>query len=108
MYVAAEMPNGRVQKEPPMGQTQAASSRAEGYTWGVEIECFVPQWVIAELGIRIGSYHHGYPLPSLFPQGWTAERDGSLRTDRRGYLPVEIVSPVLRGRAGIEQVDLAP
>jgi hypothetical protein len=26
-----------------MGQAQVASSRAESYTWGVEIECFLPQ-----------------------------------------------------------------
>ncbi len=39
-----------------------------------------------------------------FPQGWTAERDGSLHTSRRGYVAVEIVSPILKGRAGIEQI----
>jgi len=87
-----------------MGQTQTASSKAESYTWGVEIECFLPQSKVQELGISIGSYHHGYPLPHPFPQGWTADRDGSLLTDRRGYVAVEIVSPILKGRAGIEQV----
>jgi hypothetical protein len=87
-----------------MAQTQIASSKAETYRWGCEIECFLPDQAIRELGISIGSYHHGHPLPSPFPQGWTAERDGSLRTDRRGYVPVEIVSPILQGRAGIEQV----
>jgi hypothetical protein len=87
-----------------MGQTQITSSKAEAFSWGVEIEAFLPERAINELGISIGSYHHGHPLPSPFPQGWTAERDGSLRTDRRGYVPVEIVSPILQGRAGIEQV----
>ncbi len=87
-----------------MGQTQTASSKAESYTWGIEIECFLPQSKVQELGISIGSYHHGHPLPAPFPQGWTAERDGSIHTDRRGYVPVEIVSPILKGRAGIEQV----
>ncbi len=87
-----------------MGQKQIASSKAETYRWGCEIECFLPEQAINELNIRIGSYHHGHPLPSPFPQGWTAERDGSLRTDRRGYVPVEIVSPILQGRAGVEQV----
>jgi hypothetical protein len=87
-----------------MGQTQTASSKAESYTWGVEIECFLPQSKVQELGISVGSYHHGHPLPAPFPQGWTAERDGSLHTDRRGYAAVEIVSPILKGRAGIEQV----
>jgi hypothetical protein len=87
-----------------MKQEQAASTKAEEYTIGVEIECLIPSREVRRLGIQIGSYHHGCPLPAPFPAGWTAERDGSLRTDRRGYVPVEIVSPVLRGRAGIEQV----
>ena len=87
-----------------MGQTQTTSSKAEGYTWGIEIECFLPQSKVQELGISVGSYHNGHPLPAPFPQGWTAERDGSLHTDRRGYVAVEIVSPILQGRAGIEQV----
>jgi len=87
-----------------MNQTQRASRKAETYTYGVEIEAFLPEQSIRELGIAIGSYHHGHPLPSPFPQGWTAERDGSLHTNRPGYVPVEIVSPVLKGRAGIEQL----
>jgi len=87
-----------------MAQTQIVSSKAERFTFGVEIECLIPQAKVQELRISIGSYHHGYPLPAPFPQGWTAERDGSLRTNRRDYLPVEIVSPILKGRAGIEQV----
>ena len=87
-----------------MKQTQVASSKAESYTFGVELEVLLPERAISELGIRIGSYHHGHPLPSPFPQGWTAERDGSLHTSRRDYVPVEIVSPILQGRAGIEQV----
>jgi len=87
-----------------MGQTQTTSSKAESYTWGCEIECFLPQSKVQELGISIGSYHLGHPLLAPFPQGWTAERDGSLHTDRRGYVAVEIVSPILQGRAGIEQV----
>jgi len=87
-----------------MKQTQRTSGKAESYTWGIEIECFIPQHKINEMGIQIGAYHHGHPLPAPFPQGWTAERDGSLRTDRRSYVAVEIVSPILMGRAGIEQV----
>ena len=87
-----------------MKQTQVASSKAESYTFGVELEVLLPERAISELGIHIGSYHHGHPLPSPFPQGWTAERDGSLHTSRRDYVPVEIVSPILQGRAGIEQV----
>ncbi len=85
-----------------MKQTQRPSQKAEGYSFGVELELLLPQTAINELGIRIGGYHAGYPLPAPFPAGWTAERDGSLHTSRQGYVPVEIVSPVLRGRAGIE------
>jgi len=85
-----------------------AAKRRASYTWGIEIECFLPHSKVQELGISVGSYpfgelgagHHGHPLPYPFPQGWTAERDGSLRTDRRGYVAVEIVSPILKGHAG--------
>ncbi len=87
-----------------MGQTQTQSRKAEEYTWGIEIECFLPEAKIQEYGIRIGAYHSGCPLPAPFPQGWTAERDGSLHTGRRGYVAVEIVSSILKGQAGIEQV----
>ncbi len=86
-----------------MNQTQTASRKAETYTWGIEIECFLPQSNIQGLGIQIGSYHHGYPLPAPFPQGWTAERDGSVYSASRGLVAMEIVSPILKGRAGIEQ-----
>ena len=103
-----------------MNQTQTPSRKAEGCTWGVEIECLLPDDQIRGLPIRIGDYHQGHPLPAPFPQvakpegppwrspsdlaSWTAERDGSLGTRRAGYTPVEIVSPILQGRAGIEQV----
>jgi len=87
-----------------MAQTQIASTKAEAYRWGVEIECLLPREAIQRLGIRIGSYHHGYPLPSPFPAGWKAERDASVRTDLEGYEPVEVVSPILKGRAGLEEL----
>ena len=50
-----------------MNQTQMPSRRAETYTWGIEIECFLPDRAIGDLGISIGSYQHGHPLPSPFP-----------------------------------------
>jgi hypothetical protein len=87
-----------------MAQTQAQSQKAGGYTWGIEIECFLPQRAIREAGIEIGPYHGGYPLPAPFPRGWRAERDGSLRTTRSGHVGIEIVSPILRGEEGIAQV----
>jgi hypothetical protein len=50
-----------------MHQTRTGSSKAESYTWGCEVECFLPQGKVQELGISIGSYHHGHPLPPPFP-----------------------------------------
>jgi hypothetical protein len=87
-----------------MGQTQIASSKAQQYTFGCEAEVLIPRQAIQRLGIQVGSYHHGYPLPSPFPAGWKAERDGSVRTDLTGYEPVEVVSPILKGRGGIEEL----
>jgi hypothetical protein len=65
-----------------MAQTQITSSKAETYTWGVEIECFLPQSKIQELGMSVGSYHHRSALPYPFPQGWTVERESCLRGAR--------------------------
>jgi len=48
-----------------MAQTQITSSKPETYRWGVEIECFLRERAMNELGISIGSYHHDHPLPSL-------------------------------------------
>jgi len=51
-----------------MNQTRRARSKAEGYTYGVEIEAFLSEQAVREVGITIGSYHHGHPLPYPFPQ----------------------------------------
>jgi len=82
-----------------MKQRQVASNTAESYTFGVELEVLVPRRKVQEVGINIGIYHHGHPLPAPFPQGWTAEWDASLHTSRPGYVPAEVVSPILQGRA---------
>ena len=76
----------------------------EEVTFGVEIECRLPDLFIHEQRISIGSYHHGDLLPPPFPTGWNAQEDGSLGHRGSGYTPLEIVSPVLRGSAGIRQV----
>jgi len=83
-----------------MSQVQVKSAAAERATFGIEIECFVPSDKIR----RIGGYHRGAAIGGRFPRGWRAERDGSLSTRKRGYVPVEIVSPVLRGADGLAQV----
>lgn len=77
---------------------------ASDMTFGVEIETIAPQSVIENDGLRIGAYHHGIQVPYL-PQGWKAERDGSIDASRiPGGHACEIVSPVLRGAEGLAQV----
>jgi len=71
---------------------------AQEFTFGVEIETIVPY--LNE--IRIGNYHNGIQVPYL-PHGWTAQRDGSIR-GTRDTLPCEIVSPILKGEAGIKEL----
>ena len=73
---------------------------ASEMTFGVEIETIVSYETMANGGLTIGAYHVGSQVPYL-PAGWTAQRDGSLSGNGVGC---EIVSPVLRGEAGILQV----
>jgi len=77
---------------------------ASDMTFGVEIETVAPQSAIENDGLRIGAYHHGIQVPYL-PEGWRAERDGSIDASRiPGGHACEIVSPVLRGPEGLAQV----
>ncbi|HEV8178153.1 MAG TPA: amidoligase family protein [Gemmatimonadales bacterium] len=66
-------------------------------TFGIEIETCLPRGLI-----QVGGYHNGLQIPGL-PEGWLAERDGSIRCTRR-YEPCEVVSPVLKGADGIKQI----
>jgi hypothetical protein len=70
-------------------------------TFAVEIECGIPRSQIARAGWRVGSYHRGTPIPGHDYNGtpWTIEHDSSLRSPDMQM--VEIVSPPLRGRAGL-------
>lgn len=77
---------------------------AEQITFGVEIECFLPDSYLWENHIRIGRYHHGYALPAPFPPLWETQADSSLRNCPAGYTPLEIVSPVLHGSQGISEI----
>jgi len=72
-------------------------------TYGVEIECYVPDELVRSGRIRIGAYHHGNQVTEL-PAGWNAQHDGSLG-GRRGRQGVEIVSPVLAGAEGLRQIQ---
>jgi hypothetical protein len=75
---------------------------ANEMTFGIEIETVAPASALRNDGLRIGSYHAGAQVPYL-PEGWKAERDGSIRTTAGGQA-CEIVSPVLRGADGLAQV----
>lgn len=77
---------------------------ASEMTFGVEIETIAPNSAVENDGLRIGAYHRGIQVPYL-PQGWKAERDGSIDASRiPGGHACEIISPVLRGAEGLAQV----
>jgi hypothetical protein len=86
---------------PPARQTQAPHPRAQDITFGVEVECFLPRGAV-----QVGGHHAGRELGGEFPPGWNAQRDGSLSTRLPNYEGVEVVSPVLRGRQGLEEVKV--
>lgn len=75
---------------------------ANDFTFGCEFELSVNRNKAARYGLNVGGYHHGTQVPFL-PEGWTASHDGSLRTTP-SRITCEIVSPILRGEAGIRQV----
>lgn len=75
---------------------------ANEITFGVEIECYLPYDVFAQVGLIVGGYHHGVQVPGL-PAGWNAQGDGSIRAPR-GKRGVEIVSPILKGADGLAQI----
>lgn len=86
------------------GASRRVSVDTDQITFGVEIECSLPREYISEHNIRIGSYSHGTRLPAPFPAGWVAKSDGSVSPNHYGCTPLEIVSPILKGRAGLEAV----
>ena len=78
-------------------------SPAETLAFGIEIECYMP----ADRVFEMGRYHHGRQVRSIdnwAARGWTAERDGSVYSDRPGFVGVEIVSPKLYGEDGLSEV----
>ena len=66
-------------------------------TFGVELEVTLPAGTCP-----VGGYHHGVQVPHL-PAGWKAERDCSIQPGA-GYMAAEIVSPVLKGADGLQQL----
>lgn len=71
---------------------------AEHITFGIEFECLVKT---DRKDFEVGSYHHGIQVETM-PNGWTAEKDASINA-LVGYTPVEIVSPILKGEAGLRE-----
>lgn len=92
--------------------TVVASTKAQSYTFGIEIETLLPARILSngygDNGLRIGGYHRGIEIPVGhlgFPcRGWKLERDSSISTSLRTHRAVEIVSPILKGIDGLEQV----
>ena len=55
--------------------------------FGAEYELLAPEELVQNGTLRIGPYHHGIQVPFL-PAGWTAERDGSIRS-KPHFVPVD-------------------
>ena len=72
-------------------------------TFGIEIETMVPTAQMTENGWIVGAYHVGAEIPGNV--GWKTMRDGSIQSCGYDYTPVEIVSPVLRGVEGLQNVE---
>lgn len=76
---------------------------ANELTFGIEIECFIPNEHRA--AIQLGGYHRGIQIRGL-PAGWNAQHDGSLQSGPSGYFGVEVVSPIMKGADGMQQVKV--
>jgi len=68
--------------------------------FGVEIESFVPH--AQRTNFRNGPYHNGNQINHA-PDGWNAQRDGSLRSGSRNRFGTETVSPILEGENGLAE-----
>lgn len=76
---------------------------ARDLTYGIEIECGVDR----DTPIRIGSYHGGSSvasLPAFEGRRWNAQRDSSLYFRGGTKTAVEFVSPILKGREGLDNI----
>src|SRR5580765_7292553 len=80
----------------------------ENLTYGTEIECLIPsslgphglaaKLTAAGIHTEVQTYNH---RPTTC---WKIVTDGSVRADRPGFSPWEVVSPILTGDAGLEQI----
>lgn len=70
-------------------------------TFGIEIECAIPVTAMQAQGWAVGGYHRGENIPGF--EGWKAMEDASIHT-RYPRIACEVVSPILKGAEGLEQV----
>lgn len=75
-------------------------------TFGIELECYIPEdttraAVVAAVSRRIGEPVNVEGYNHITRPTWKAVTDGSLGDYNRG---IEFVSPVLRGQAGLDQL----
>jgi len=75
---------------------------ANEIAFGIEFETTLPN----RDDTPIGPYHAGYQVPWL-PEGWRAERDGSIRPTTANRKGCEFVSPKLRGWTGLLEIETA-
>jgi len=71
-------------------------------TFGIEIECTIPDASMREQGWTIGQYHVGADIAGH--PGWKTMHDGSIQA-RYPNVGVEVVSPILRGLDGLQQIE---
>lgn len=81
-------------------QTQAKSEKAGSFTFGIEIECLVPN----SARLPIGTYSNPREIRNGFPEGWQIKTDSTVSTTMRNYRGIEIVSPILKGIDGLDQL----
>ncbi len=81
--------------------TTTNATIANDLTFGIEIECHIPREVYDRENIVRGGYHNGRVCDAL--DGWSIQSDSSIRV-RGNRVAIEVVSPVLKGRDGIESI----
>lgn len=72
--------------------------------FGVEVECYLPADAQEQHCPR-GSHRHGLPVQGVpGGDGWVCTSDSSVSTPPEGYVPCELVSPILCGESGLQSV----
>lgn len=72
--------------------------------FGIELECYLPKAFVQSEQFTVGGYHRGVQIKGA-PDGWKAESDASVGPYApRGFVGLEIVSPVLQGEDGLGEV----